>query len=444
MSSIEMQGTNIARPTRIRGNSHLPGDVLAFLIPFAQVIHFSAFGDIYGSDFIILPVLPFVFLKHGRQLFSGPAKTVFVLGCLWFGNQVLTDAIRQTPFDDWTRGFAKILTFLFALVVLYLLTNKRPQRIFIFAIGLGAGGIMMFFVNPDPWALTMPWKFGFGPALAWLGVAASCLIYRQRGLGPWVAAFFLMLIGVGYVLLGSRAQGAAVALTAAFLIFQQFSVARGRRGRPVGWVGFATLGLLGFLVGNGLLQIYGIAASEGMLGVYQQQKYLAQSRGNLGVFLAGRNEILASSKAIMDSPIIGHGSWAKDRQYQIDLYQALSEAGIAPTFDPSDPKLVMVIPAHSHIAGTWVEAGIMGGIFWAWILILGLRSLMSLSQAKRGYSPLFAYVLMTMLWAIPFSPFGGPGRLLSPFYVCTTLVALGPSASRATRKWRSNEQLSAA
>jgi O-antigen ligase len=272
----------------------------------------------------------------------------------------------------------------------------------------------------------MPWKFGYGPPVAWLCVAVSCLIFRQRGLGPWAAAAFLMLIGIGYVLLGSRAQGAAVALTAAFLIFQQFAVARGRRGRPVRLFGFATLGLLGFLVGNGLLQLYGIAASEGMLGVYQQQKYKNQSRGDLGLFLSGRNEILASSQAIADSPVIGHGSWAKDRRYQIVLFQALTAAGQVPIFDPSDPKMVMMIPSHSHIAGTWVEAGIMGGIFWAWILILGLRSLMALTRTNRRYSPLFAYVLMTMLWAILFSPFGGPGRLLSPFYVCTTLVALGP------------------
>jgi drug/metabolite transporter (DMT)-like permease len=81
-------------------------------------------------------------LKHGRQLFAGPAKTVFILGCLWFGNQILTDAIRQTPFEDWTRGWAKIFTFLLALVVLYLLSYRRPRRIFVFAVGFGLGGIL--------------------------------------------------------------------------------------------------------------------------------------------------------------------------------------------------------------------------------------------------------------------------------------------------------------
>lgn len=432
MSSINIEAGNVdTRPARPHASRHLLGDLLMFMIPFVQFVRISGLGELYGSDFIILPALPFLLLKEGRQLLARRSRAVLVLGSLWLFNQILTDVIRETPFGDWSRGFSKIVTFFFAFTVLYLLSQNRPQRLFIFAVGLGLGGIVTYFVNPDLWAHSQPWKFGYGPPIAWLCVAGVCVIYDQRWSGPIISALFLTAVGVAYVLLGSRALGATLTLSGAFLAVQQYAISRRRRGRPLGWPGFAVLGLLGMLVGGGLLQLYGVAASEGMLGLYQQQKYLVQSRGNLGVFLSGRNEILASSRAIMDSPLIGHGSWAKDRRYQIELYQALREAGQAPNFDPSDPQMLMLIPSHSHIAGTWVEAGIMGGIFWAWIFWLGIRSLLSLSQSRRRFSPLLAFVVMTMLWAILFSPFGGPGRLLSPFYLCCTLAALEPVIKRA-------------
>jgi hypothetical protein len=62
----------------------------------------------------------------------------------------------------------------------------------------------------------------------------------------------------------------------------------------------------------GITVLYEYGASEGWLGDEAREKYLIQSSGDMGILLGGRTQILASAQAIIDSPVIGHGSRAKD------------------------------------------------------------------------------------------------------------------------------------
>jgi len=89
-----------------------------------------------------------------------------------------------------------------------------------------------------------------------------------------------------------------------------------------------------------------------------------QAHGEYGLIVGGRSEILVSAQAIMDSPILGHGSWAKNEEYAAMLnYLRESMGYVAQGKHESG-----LIPTHSHIFGAWVEAGILGAVFWLWIL----------------------------------------------------------------------------
>ena len=52
-------------------------------------------------------------------------------------------------------------------------------------------------------------------------------------------------------------------------------------------------------------------------------KYEQESAGYYGVLLGGRPELLAELPAVYDSPILGHGSWAREPLYIIEQRQAL-------------------------------------------------------------------------------------------------------------------------
>jgi O-antigen ligase len=70
-----------------------------------------------------------------------------------------------------------------------------------------------------------------------------------------------------------------------------------------------------------------------------------------------------------------------------------------------------MIPTHSHIFGAWVEAGLIGAVFWVFVLRLIFRSM---RRALDLRAPTDVLILLTgamMIWDVFFSPFGANERL---------------------------------
>jgi hypothetical protein len=75
-----------------------------------------------------------------------------------------------------------------------------------------------------------------------------------------------------------------------------------------------------------------------------------------------------------------------------------------------------LIPAHSHISGGWLEAGIFGGIFWIIALVRAVRTLVNGSTAFIGQlAPLMTFLLVFFAWDLIFSPYGAERRLWNGF-----------------------------
>jgi O-antigen ligase len=199
------------------------------------------------------------------------------------------------------------------------------------------------------------------------------------------------------------------------MFVHRYSVSRnvGTKVNVVSLVKSALLmGAVAFVVAEG----YGYAAGEGWLGEESKQKYEAQAGGKFGVLLGGRVELFASTLAIIDSPLIGHGSWAKDPKYATGLLEQLA------AYDYEIPREIKtdLIPTHSYLFGAWVESGIVGAIFWLWVLFFVFKILLILHKTKDTLVPLVAFVGFEMLWNVLFSPFGAGGRV----YVAYHLVLL--------------------
>ncbi|MHA1569773.1 MAG: O-antigen ligase family protein, partial [Alphaproteobacteria bacterium] len=145
-------------------------------------------------------------------------------------------------------------------------------------------------------------------------------------------------------------------------------------------------------------------------------KYRRQTETGLGFFLGGRTEILISAIAIKDSPFIGHGSWAKDPYYASLLLQYRPE--LTSVYESG------LIPTHSFLFGAWVEAGVVGAIFWLWIWILNARALGRVFTIREPLVPLFGLIGIVMAWDIIFSPYGAERRFIVPFYVVLAMFLL--------------------
>jgi O-antigen ligase len=295
--------------------------------------------------------------------------------------------------------------------------------------------VLLFLINPpedlEGADLAIAWKFVFAYSVS---LAVFLLAGRKECRGRWRIAL-AVLMGLISMALGSRNIGGEC-LAAAFFLFV-VHVAR-RKNPGVSRLKAGTIVALAasiLLSIAGVMWAYGRAASAGILGQDAQEKYLQESSGKYGVLLGGRTEILASFPAVYDSPILGHGSWAKDPIYIIQQHQALLLLGYKYAAMLITPAALRdgLIPAHSYLFQAWVDAGILGAVFWGWIFILAARVLLRVYPENNELLPVGAFLVFLLLWNIPFSPYGTDGRLTFPYTFVLLMTLMDTVSGKAVR-----------
>ena len=170
-----------------------------------------------------------------------------------------------------------------------------------------------------------------------------------------------------------------------------------------------------------VLGLYSVTASQGLLGPEARSKYEDQG-GALGTLLGGRPEALVSSQAILDSPILGHGSWARDPFYAQLLAERQRTLGydVTPAYVGTD-----LIPAHSYLLGAWVWSGFLGALFWFAVAAVAAWLLASMYPYRLELAPLLVFSALYLLWDVAFSPYGGMARITAPYALALCLLGLG-------------------
>ncbi len=389
------------------------GDAFVFVVPLLLSVEFVVGGRLFLPEVVLLLALPFLLHDARRRGVSRISHLVVLLGLLWLFGLVFTDIYLGTPFDDYSRGWSKVVFLLLNFAALSLLIDGRWRRVTLFAAGLALGLTLKFFFNPGIYAAGNPWKFGFGGAVTLAGVllASRPTVYRR----PVVAAGILIALGVLNLSLGFRSLGGVCFLAAILVMLAARSAHLVRLDRRA--LRTFTVVAVSVLAGFIIVEAYGYAAGQGLLGGRAQQTYEDQ-KSSLGLLVSGRPEILVSTRAIRDSPIVGHGSWVKDPKYVVALQEELKKSG-----SQRPAASGWLIPTHSHLFGAWVEAGILGAVFWLWALALVASILPRLHRLADGRVALVAFLAALFFWAVLFSPFGAEGRILMPFYLIVFLLA---------------------
>ena len=390
-------------------------DVFAFVIPSLVFVEVEVVGRVFLTDLLLLAVLPFLLLFRGVAPLRRRVPLTFLgLWLLWLIGLVGSDLYVDTPSHDLARGWAKVVLMGLHFITLYLLLDGRPRRVVLFALGLVVGWILVYFTSAHPSAVHQPWKFGYGPAVTWLLVLAACILGTQRA---WVVAILTLAGGLNF-LFGFRSLGGVCFVSAAFIVVTAFW----RPSMTIRlWRTGAVIALLA-LFGWGVYQGYQMLAGAGLLGERALLHNMRQSGGDFGLLFGGRSEVLVAARAISDSPIIGHGSWARDCRYAEMLVPLLSEFGYsAYHYDPYENCL---IPTHSHLTGAWTEAGITGGFFWFWVLGFIAVVLQHNLSASNRLTPLVVFVAFVLVWDVLFSPFGGERRFINPFLISLLIFSL--------------------
>ena len=297
-------------------------DYIALILPILLFVEVNVGGRLFLTELALLLCLALLTWKS--EISPQRVKLLIVLLLIWFFAQVLTDFVRATPFSDLIRGWSKIIFIGLDFIAILAIIQKNERRLMLFFIGLGIGTVLNESSSGLYSDFATNWKMGVGMG-ATITLLALLSFYPKLFHRNY-AVILIVSISVLSFLNNARSLGGILFVSALYLQFYsriysleiiQLSV------KKVTLVFGSALFLLAILsVGYGELVTRGVFGEEAL---YKYQSQNLKKFGPLGIIMGGRTELLVAGVAITDSPIIGHGSWAKDIKYKLLLMEIQSE-----------------------------------------------------------------------------------------------------------------------
>lgn len=359
-------------------------------------------GEILAFIYLILNFGKFKLLKFERRLLA--------FAFIWFCAQLVSDLINETIFMDALKGTLAPLIFGGTILSLIDYFRNNISRLPAFLLGATCGELIYFQLFPTEYYLFNPWKWGLGGGILTIFVIYFSFYLRSKSiliLFGTVAVFFIISLSFN-----GRSMATFPLLAALAYAF----LANGKKVRVMKF--FAGKWGVARLVGASIpaLFLLNIAASAlfsssfllSRVSADAAEKYRSQAAGAYGLLVGGRSEILISTRAFLDKPLFGHGSWAKNKAGYLDRFEGeRNRLGYSSIPDDTEIDNNSLITTHSYFMGALVWAGIFGGIFWVFILHATIkRFLVLMSQL-----PFYYYVGMVgLMWNIFFSPFSAASR----------------------------------
>ena len=393
--------------------------IAGLLVPFS--VHLV--GELHLAEIFLPLLLPFLMITRGREMIKPTMRPILLLMGLWLSGQILTDIYRQTKIVNWLRGDSNIIFFGIELLALVALLGKSDTRKVLFIASYGTSQLMYAKLSPDA-SGKLSWKFGYAPALVFLTLLLACYFYKRREYA--ITVLLILAFSAANVVENFRSAVLFMLIVIAMTIpiiperigRLQLLPRQGTTARLLVTVALA------LSAGGIALGVVEFATRIGILSQFEQSKNEKQSQSVGGMLLGGRPEILVCSRAILDSPILGHGSWPQEPRYTEMYTDIQAKYGMQVNLEDSSELGEGVIPTHSEILGTWVSAGILGAPFWIYLLPLVVKALVKVAVLRPTLAPLYAYILLHFFWDIFFSPFAGNHRILTAFFLVVMIDML--------------------
>lgn len=391
----------------------------SFIYGLGSAITVRVLGILSISEIISLILFPLMFsnfsFKNDKRFYK-----LIILLIFWLFGVVLSDIYNNTSTINFIKGFFSIIPFLTCLIFSYWLLSRDIKLIIPFLWGYSCSYALGSGLGLDAYYIDYVAREGldgvtqlvhYDKILVWIvnvfitGALSISFYYKY----PKTVISLIFLVSIVSLILGSRSTFLTNLFIVVFLIFLRVFTNKIPTNGFIwqDYLGKKLLLFLSIILASGFLakSIYETSASRGLLGVDEYNKFLMQSTAKIGL-LSGRGEFVASYLAIIDSPIFGHGSYAVDSKgygYKAGLIAGYSDFNIDQLYNKIGESL---IPTHSHIFTAWVNYGLLGGLFWCYVLIFILfkffKSYLFLFPQYIGF--IFS-ALIGAFWVILFSPF---------------------------------------
>lgn len=368
-------------------------------------VHFDVGGEFVLGEMLLILLGLAIFIGRG---FGGRIDTSFMiryllLGLVMLAGYALADVIAATTPAQYTRGWARVSMLVGMVAALSVIVSHGGRYLWWFALGNGAGmlGAMLY----DSAPLTPEyWKLGYGYSLGLLLVTLS-------GLLPALAAAILIgTFGFICILLDSRSLGGFSLLTAGLMFMHHLA----KRG--------ASTGSLKRMAGLGIGLVVAAALVNTAMDVSDDEFADRRDESNVGRLVL----LSVGLQAVLDSPLIGYGSFAADRRYVEMMRQESARASVGRKKSLGIRQNSML--PHAQWLQAWIEGGLAGGVYflmYGWGILISLFRL-SFRHLAAETTPLYGFLLVGGFWNLLASPFLGSHRVS----IAMTVVTIGLLAAK--------------
>ena len=388
-------------------------DKFVLLIGLFTFVKIRLVGVISVSELLLLSM--YVFYPSIRFVENKYVKRLFIFAALWCLGSFISNIYNDSTQVNLIKGVIFILLFIAIIPPIFNLFSDKPARLLIFLIGSGVSYYFSPYFNPDEEIAErlMSDVYQYYRYLAFINALGFFLYYK----GYHKIGVFLCFGFAFYGLFNMARNPFLISSLAVLLLlvcrtingsYEDIILQYRSKIPKIFLTIFITLVSVSF--------IYETLVLNGTLGDEAKKKYIVQSaRG--GVLEGGRGETFMGIELIRRNPIIGYGSYAKDKtgSFFSEYYREHGfKNGVVRIKD-------RLLPSHSHIVGAWMQDGILGGLFWLYVLWMCWKIFISgCFMFERRLLCLLMFQFCSLLWNIMFSPFGD--RVSTAALIITFLV----------------------
>ncbi len=328
-------------------------------------------------------------------------KSILFSGFILIFVQVFTDVYLNSSLLETAKSTASIMTLVALIFTGVTWIAKRDLRLKSFLLGYVLSSAVTYFAFSNEYIETDSWKFLFANIVTVLILTALGFLQNSRVFKIVV----ILLLSFIHLAFGARSAALLTLLTVVSLIIPP-KVISNRRG-------LAAIIVSIFFLSIFTEHLYQQLSLGGKLGLVQQEKALQQFQSG-PLLLFARSELLYQVGAIKESPWLGKGSNPiLTQSLLIDVSQDQENFGLQIKETAAYASYLKNgrIPLHSMLFSSWVEAGIVGLIFWMILLYFFLRYFRVVVASESSFKLLTSYLLFSALWSLIFSPLGAGSRL---------------------------------
>ena len=382
-------------------------DLFVFFIGLLSMIKFRLLGTFALSELIIF--ITYLFIGFRTEFTNNKRMNyLFLFAILWCIGVFISDRFNDVNLIDSLKGSFNVVFLIILIPFVYWALEDKPQRMILFWIGNGISSVFAFYfqrinlyneIDANIWRV-----YAFYPAaIAFSGL----LYYKGRNL---IACLLIEIFAFWSLFNMSRNVFLSMTCAVSLILFIDWIKRHSEDSVTMYKRKSLSLLIIFVLALTGVSYTYEYLAKNKILGEQAYQKYIVQKYSKSGL-ASGRSDAFQSLFLISNNPIIGYGSYAKDKNELIRQFDKETNRG------KND-----ILPGHSYILGAWVYSGILGALFWIYILYLifvFIKDKILLNDKLIGINVLLSF---QMLWNILFSPFAD--RLNFLFFITLVVVQI--------------------